>query len=175
MTGEPGVGKTTIVVRLCDHFAGRTKVQGITTREVRDGGVRVGFRIMNVATREEGWLARKNHSQGPQVGPYRVVEEDLERIGVAALNRAIIESGGIVVVDEIGPMEMTSPRFRNAVARLFDIERPIIATVKLGSRYPEVERVRSHSVELEITKDNREASYQRLVSHVDEWTRSSSS
>ena len=94
---------------------------------------------------------------------------------MAALDRAIVESSGIVVVDEIGPMEMTSPRFRNAVARLFDIERPIIATVKLGSRYPEVERVRSHSVELEITKDNREASYQRLVSHVDEWTRSSSS
>ncbi|MBO0887807.1 NTPase [Candidatus Bathyarchaeota archaeon] len=172
LTGEAGVGKTTIVVRLCDHFSSGIEVQGITTREVRDGGARVGFRIMDVATREEGWLARKDRSQGARVGSYRVVEEDLERIGVAALDRAIDGSARIVVVDEIGPMEMTSLKFRQAVARLFDSDRPIIATVKQGSRYPEIERVRSRGMELEITRVNREECYEKLVAQVEEWMRS---
>ncbi len=142
LTGAPGVGKTTIVNRLCAYCSARgLAVHGITTREIRENGQRVGFKITDVATGDEGWLARRDYSDGPRIGSYRVVTSDLERIGVTALNLAIEGHADIVVVDEIGPMEMTSLSFRNAVSRVFDAEKPTVATVKLGSHYPEVEKI----------------------------------
>jgi nucleoside-triphosphatase len=171
LTGVPGVGKTTIVSRLCANCSAKgITVHGVTTREMRENGQRVGFKITDVATGAEGWLARKDLPDGPRVGSYRVVTANLEQIGVAALDRAMEGHASIVVVDEIGPMEMTSVSFRNAVSRIFDKEEPVVATVKLGSHYPEVDKIRGQSKQLEITKDNRENLYRELIEQVDKWT-----
>ena len=141
LTGLPGVGKTTIINRLCTHYTTKGRnVQGITTREFREKGQRVGFKITDLATAEEGWLARKDSATGPRIGSYRVVTEDLERIGVGALERASKGPTDIVVVDEIGPMEMTSMSFRNVVSKVFDGEHATVATLRFGSHYPEVEK-----------------------------------
>ena len=120
-------------------------------------------------------MARKDSSRGPRIGSYRVVSEDLEAIGVNGLKRATDESADIIIVDEIGPMEMTNAPFREILSRVLMGDRPIVATVKLGSTYPEVERVRNKSVELEITKDDRETIYQKLIEHVNEWVSQSGS
>lgn len=130
----------------------------------------MGFKITDLATGDEGWLARKDSEAGPRIGSYRVVSEDLERIGVGALERACRGSADVVVVDEIGPMEMTSMSFRNAVSKVFDGEHATVATLKFGSRYPEVEKVRARSTLLEITRDNREQIYRKLIEQVDGWT-----
>lgn len=144
-------------------------IHGITTREVRENGQRIGFKITDLATSKEGWLARKDSHVGPQIGSYHVVSEDLEGIGAQGLERAIEEPADLIIVDEIGPMEMTSPRFRNVVSKLLRGEKPTVATVKLGSHYPEVEQFRAQSIQLEITKDNREEIYRKLIGQVDEW------
>ncbi len=171
LTGAPGVGKTTIVNRLCTHCsAKRVTVHGITTREIREKGMRVGFKITDVATGKEGCLARKDKSERVRVGSYLVVTQDLEQIGVAALDRALEGSADIVVVDEIGPMEMTSLSFRNAVSKVLDRKQPTVVTVKLGSHYTEVEKIRGSCIRLEVSKGNREAVYRRLIEQVDEWT-----
>jgi nucleoside-triphosphatase len=172
LTGTPGVGKTTTVNRLCSYYSAKgMSIQGISTREVREDGQRIGFKITDLATGREGWLARKDTLVGPRIGLYRVVTEDLENIGVRALERAIEGPAELVVVDEIGPMEMTSSSFRNGIFKVLTEERPTVVTVKLGSRYPEVEQIRPRSIQLEITKDNREEIYQKLIGQVDEWTR----
>lgn len=49
LTGSPGVGKTTTIGRLVEHFSDRGKrIEGFTTREVLESGVRVGFRITDI-------------------------------------------------------------------------------------------------------------------------------
>ena len=174
MTGLPGVGKTTIVNRLCAHYSAKgVNVQGISTREIRESGQRVGFKITDVATGQEGWLARRDSRVGPKIGSYRVISEDLERIGLTALERAVNGPCNIVVVDEIGPMEMTSTRFRSTVSKVLSGERTTIATVKFGSHYPEVEKIRERSMQLEITRNNREEIYRKLIEQVDDWVRQS--
>src|SRR6266705_6441203 len=96
--------------------------------------------ITDLKSGQEGWLAKKDLAIGPRVGSYVVVSEDLEKIGVAALDRSIKGVADLLIVDEIGPMEMTSASFRNSISKVLNGNRAVIATVKFGARYPEVER-----------------------------------
>ncbi len=98
-----------------------------------------------------------------------MVSEDLEKIGVAALERSMKGPADLVIVDEIGPMEMTCPSFRNNISRILNGDRAVIATVKFGSRYPEVEKAWQKSVHWEITKENRESIYRKIIRQVDDW------
>jgi nucleoside-triphosphatase len=172
LTGRPGVGKTTIVSRVYQHYSKNGfKIEGLTTREVREGGARTGFMITDLSSCQEGWLAKKDLGTGPRVGSYVVVSHDLEKIGVAALERSMSGAADLVIVDEIGPMEMTSTLFRNNISKVLNGNKAVVATVKLGSRYPEVESTWKRSLYWEITKENREAIYRRIIRQVDEWIR----
>jgi nucleoside-triphosphatase len=172
LTGRPGVGKTTIVNRVYQHYSKNGyRIEGLTTREVREGGARTGFMVTDLSSGQEGWLAKKDLGTGPRVGSYVVVSHDLEKIGVAALERSMSGAADLVIVDEIGPMEMTSTLFRNNISKVLNGNKAVVATVKFGSRYPEVESTWKRSLHLEITKENREAIYRRIIRQVDEWIR----
>ena len=170
LTGRPGVGKTTIVSRVYEHYSKNGfKIEGLTTREVREGGARTGFMITDLASGQEGWLAKKEVGTGPRVGSYVVVSDELEKIGVNALEHSMRGSADLVIIDEIGPMEMTSASFRNNISKVLNGSKTVVATVKFGSRYPEVENAWRMSVHWEITKENRESIFGRLIRQVDDW------
>jgi nucleoside-triphosphatase len=145
------------------------KIAGISTREVRERNERIGFKITDLSSNKEGWLARISEGGGPRVGRYFVASKDLEEIGVGALSRAVEEDARLIIVDEIGPMEMTDPAFRIAVSKILEAGRMVVATVKYGSHYPEVEQVQGEVVRLEVAKNNREAVYRRAISQLDYW------
>jgi nucleoside-triphosphatase len=83
------------------------------SREVREGDSRVGFEVVDVANAKVGWLAHVNQQGGPQVGKYHVNLGDLEAVGVKAIAEAT-EKQDVVVVDEVGPMELFSEKFKQA-------------------------------------------------------------
>jgi nucleoside-triphosphatase len=161
-----------MVNRVYEHYSKNGfKIEGLTTREVREGAARMGFMITDLSSGHEGWLAKKDQRSGPRVGSYVVVSDDLEKIGVAALERSMNGTADLVIVDEIGPMEMTSTSFRNNLSRVLNGNRTVVATVKFGSRYPEVENMRQKSLHWEITKENRESIYRRIIRQIDDWIR----
>src|SRR2546428_7857361 len=158
--------------RIHDHYKNKgLRVDGMVTSEVRKGDERIGFKITDLSSGAEGWLARTGDSVGPRIGRYNVVSEDLEKIGVSALKKAA-EWPGLVLVDEIGPMEMTSRPFRDALAKLLSHRGIVIATVKYGSHYPEVERASeiAEGTSLEVSMGNRDEVMQTITSLVDKWT-----
>ena len=79
----------------------------------------------------------------------------MDRVGVAALRRALGESD-LIVIDEIGKMELLSPGFREVVTGTINSDKRVLGTVMLSSdpfadaikRHPEVEL-------LLVTADNR--------------------
>src|SRR5947199_5897215 len=159
--------------RIHDHCKNKgVRVDGMLTSEVRKGDERIGFKITDLSSGAEGWLARRGDGVGPRIGKYSVDSEDLEEIGVGALKRATERSADLVLIDEIGPMEMTSSAFRGTLAKLLSTRRNVIATVKYGSHYPEIERSPrfAEALSLEISRDNREEMIQRILSIVDKWT-----
>ncbi|MGB3904128.1 MAG: nucleoside-triphosphatase, partial [Anaerolineae bacterium] len=108
LTGRPGVGKTTVIKKALDRLEGRAG--GFYTAEIRESGRRQGFKIVTLDG-QEGILSHVDIRGQPRVSRYGVNLGDLEEVGVAALRRAIAEAD-LIVVDEIGKMELFSEAFR---------------------------------------------------------------
>ena len=128
LEGRPGVGKTTVAARLIELLrADGLSVAGFVTCELRAaGGRRVGFELETAGGRR-GLLAHVDLRGGPRVGRYGIALDDLERLAVPELEAA--REGAIVVVDELGKMELASERFRDAFERVLARPLPLVATV----------------------------------------------
>ena len=148
LEGRPGAGKSTLAQRLADLLRAQgMRVGGFVTGELRDGGRRVGFAV-ETFDGERATLAHVSVPGPPRVSRYGVDVAAFERVALPALDAA--RDSDVVVVDEIGKMELASPRFRVAVAALFDGPAPVVATAQAARhpftdalrRRPEVERLR---------------------------------
>jgi len=100
------------------------RVGGFVTREVRSGGVRVGFEV-NTFDGRRAVLAWVGEGE-PRVGKY-VVKLDACPVMIGALEGAI--DADLSIVDEIGAMEFKCPGFGDAVARLARSARRLLAVV----------------------------------------------
>lgn len=158
LTGAPGVGKTTVLTKTVDALRARgVSVGGMISREVREGKVRVGFEILDLTSGKHGWLAHVNGQGGPQVGKYHVNLDDLDNIGTAAITQAL-EKCAAIAIDEIGPMELFSQKFKQAVAQALESKKLVLAVVHGKAKDPLVTHV-NRRVDAEIfnvTFSNRE-------------------
>jgi nucleoside-triphosphatase len=158
LTGRPGIGKTTAILRIVDFLRGRNvPVGGFVSQEIREGGVRAGFKLVDVRTGREGVLAHVNISSGPRVGKYRVNLEDLRVVAAQAILDAINNSR-VIVCDEIGPMELYSREFREAVLRAVESGKVFIGTVHYRARDRLIDYVKGmdETVIVELTLSNRD-------------------
>ncbi|NJE04805.1 NTPase [Thermococcus sp. M36] len=152
VTGPAGVGKTTLVERIAKE-ADRWGyiVGGMITREVRRDGRRIGFKITALDTGEEGTLASirgTSHLPGVPFGKYVVHVDEIERVGVSAIRRALVEAD-LIVIDEIGPMEYKSDEFIRVVGEVLKFEKPLLAVVhrKFADRFRPLGKLHTLSVE----------------------------
>lgn len=153
VTGTPGIGKTTLIRQVVSTM--RMRASGFYTEDLRAAGAREGFRIVTLDG-DFALLASTGHTSGVGVSKYGVNLDELERVGVAALTRAL-DRGYVMVVDEIGRMQLFSRPFRSTVLDAVRAGHPLLGTVMAG-RNPYAERIRTHpNVELlTLTPDNRQ-------------------
>ena len=129
VTGPPGVGKSTLVSEVVLRLKSLgVIIGGCATAERKSRGMRVGFEVRDLTTGASGTLATVAGGLGPKVGKYRVNLTDLARVGASGLLKAA-SSSELIVVDEVGPMELVSPEFRRAVAACMDSGKPMLAVV----------------------------------------------
>jgi nucleoside-triphosphatase len=130
ITGEPASGKTTLVFLITERLKELgIKVDGIITKELKEGGERIGFQIIDIKTKNKGILASKKLKiNGPRLGKYVINLEDIRYVAVEALNRALNEAE-IIVCDEIGTMELFSEDFRKIVEKILKSEKPLLAVL----------------------------------------------
>jgi nucleoside-triphosphatase len=141
ITGPPAIGKSTVLSKVILTLRSRGLViGGCITKEMREKGTRVGFRIEDLLSGREGQLASIKTSLGPKVGRYRVNLRDTAAVGARALLDAA-ERAEIVAIDEVGPMELVSPDFRRAAELCLDKRKPIIAVVHERMKDPLAERL----------------------------------
>jgi nucleoside-triphosphatase len=125
LTGRPGCGKTTLVQRIVNDLA--LPAGGFYTKEIRERGVRVGFKLITLDGKE-GIFANINFKTSERVGKYGLDLAKLETVGVAAVREAV-RTRKLVVIDEIGPMELRSAIFRDVISEAFETTVSILATI----------------------------------------------
>jgi nucleoside-triphosphatase len=128
LTGQPGTGKTSIIKQAIAGIKGR--VCGFYTEEIRSQGVREGFRLVTLDG-QTATLAHVNFKSPYRVSKYGVDIESLDKVGVSALTQALQECD-LVVVDEIGKMELFSPRFRETVQSIINSGKRLLGTIMLS-------------------------------------------
>jgi nucleoside-triphosphatase len=152
------------------------KVGGMICREVREGGIRVGFEIRDISTGQRGWLAHVNQTTGPTVGKYHVNLTDLDVISAGSILDAL-KNADILAVDEIGPMELLSPAFSNALVKAVESSKPLIGTIHYRLSTPLVSNIkmREDTEILRVTYENRERLHNLIANKLIEYLASDNS
>lgn len=165
ITGLPGTGKTTMILSLVERLSG-TK-GGFVTKEKRDGGKRTGFVIETISPggeKKTAPLATRSQKGMPRVGSYRVFVDSIENVAVPSIS----VDTDFVIIDEIGKMECTSKRFKEAVISAMEGRSRIIATIaKKGVGFIKDIKDRGDVRVFEVTIRNRDSLLETLLREIE--------
>jgi nucleoside-triphosphatase len=162
LTGPPRAGKTTLIKQVVGEFRG--KADGFYTEEIREHGDRVGFRLVTLDGRDIV-LSHVDFKSPYRVGKYGVNVAGLEQVGVTAL-LDVERDCDLVVVDEIGKMEMLSLKFRDAITQLIGSNRRVLGTILLHHHmWSDVLKARPEVQVMMLNRDN----YSQVLTEVRHW------
>ncbi|KAL8532144.1 hypothetical protein ACS0TY_008672 [Phlomoides rotata] len=177
VTGPPGVGKTTLIIRVLEALKlsnPSLKIQGFYTREIRDGAERVGFEVVTLDGRRGPLASSKVNSlesrRWPNVGRFKVDVSSFESLALPELQ--VNEDTDLFIIDEVGKMELFSSSFFPAVLRVLESKIPLLGTVpipKFGREIPEVASLKNHpgatvyTLNTSSRDDMKEQIYSNLV------------
>src|SRR5947208_16920155 len=134
ITGLPGAGKTYCLLKVMEMLEGDgLKVGGMITEPIVKKNRREGFYVMDWATKERRVFASKDIESKIMVGRYGVDVMALEEVGVRALTFAT-QNTDVIVIDEVGKMEVESPNFIASGKDALEAEQPLILPLHEKSR-----------------------------------------
>ncbi len=153
------MGKTSVIQKLTSRLCGRAK--GFYTEEIRKKGRRLGFEL-RLLTGESRVFAHVDFKSPCRVGKYGVDVSALDELGVKTIREALVEEK-VIIIDEIGKMELYSRAFREVVTEVFDSRLPVVATITCKeTAFTRKLKVRPGVNLIEVTHDNRDT----LAEHI---------
>lgn len=165
IAGKRKMGKTTLVNRLiavCDK-----PIYGFITDYGKS--LRPGYRsfFMHPAGITERFESEANHiGDGNGVNHYKY-PDTFDNYGVQCLEA---KPDGIIVMDELGFMELDAHKFCNKVLELLDGDIPVIATAKAGHDCDFLNSILEHpnAKVFYIDQENRDSIYEEIRKYMDE-------
>jgi nucleoside-triphosphatase len=136
ITGLSNVGKTETLLKIVKKLEkDGYRVGGMLTTCARENGNRIGFNIENWQTGEKKIFALIGLDSSYRIGDYGIDLKSLDSVGTQAIQKAIEDEAiDIVIIDEVGKMEMLSERFCEAVRDALNSDKITIMTLHKKSR-----------------------------------------
>lgn len=157
LTGMPKAGKTTVLWELVKELKEKgLRVGGFLSPDEKHHGTRTAFHVVDVQSRKKAMLADVN-GDGPKVSKYHVNIKSFEGVAIPAMRKC--GSCDVMVIDEIGRMEMKSMKFVKELDNILDSDVPLIAS--LGSDYEK--KFGALGEVLKVTPGNKEKIHRRLL------------
>ena len=155
LTGAPGVGKTTAIIRVARALKERgVKVGGIVSRELRTNNRRIGFEFIDLSTNDRNvWLLSLE-----MVLRLESISLTLQGAALPAerLTNAVMNSD-VIFCDEIGPMELKSREFVDSVKNLLNVDKKVIVVVHQKLQHLLIDELRNKSsLLINLDLQNRE-------------------
>ena len=165
ITGETGSGKSTFLQKILKTLNNEhIKISGIATEAIEINGVREGYAIVNLTDQMTyPFLSISDDSKLEKVGKFSINPDSLAT-GKKILANIDLKETQLIVIDELGPLELSNRGFAEAVARLCNI-----------SEIPQLWVVRQKLVRLMIRKwnigdvyifDNQNDSYNLAINNI---------
>ena len=170
LTGTPGVGKTTVLMKVVKKLRERgVSVGGMVSREVRERGRRVGFEMIDISTGDREVLA-SIYGDGARMGKYKVNLKGLAEFASRVILSAM-ENSDVIVCDEVGPMELLSPEFKRAVSKLLAVDKPMIIVIHMKMKDPLLKSLRQNprAVLFTVTYENRDQLVDEVYSTINKF------
>lgn len=157
ITGLPGSGRTELLLTIVDMLqAEKVKVGGVITEPIIEEGKVTGFKMVDFITKEEAIIASTGLNSKARFNEFGIDLDTLGLFSVNAIKRAVYQSD-LVVIDEIGRIQMKSEYFNKAVLNALKSSKPILMTIYRKSRSSLLQDIRRRDDirMLEVTPVNR--------------------
>lgn len=156
ITGKPNTGKSTAIRKII-HMLGKDRCGGFFTEEIIENGERTGF-ITRTISGKERILAHKKLVSDFMVEDFGVDLKGFEELCLEEISRAVSDDKiKFIIIDEIGPMQLHSTKYRKMLEELLKSNKKIIATVCIWhTEWLDSFRNDKNNTLYEITEDNRD-------------------
>jgi len=160
ISGLPGIGKTTLIKKICKEIQDRHPV-GFYTEEIRLGDLRKGFQLINLKG-NRSILAHILIESPYHIGKYRVdikaFDEFLDSLDLEQ------HKDSPIIIDEIGKMECLSGKFVKMIWDILDSDNRVIATMShtdggIKGKIKQREDVKLYKMNL----DNRDSLFNEIL------------
>eukprot|EP01147_Barroeca_monosierra_P005199 gene5199-8803_t len=169
ITGSPGTGKSTLISRLAKELQAKgVCVKGFWTEEIREDKSRIGFDIVTFDGKRR--VLSRVGSPGPRVGKYGVHVKDFEDLAVPCLLSSTSTSGTVIIIDEIGKMELFSQKFITTYRQLLNScpqDTLVLSTIaQRGAGFIAEIKDREDAVLYTITRKDRDTKFEVIKTAV---------
>lgn len=170
ITGLPRSGKSAVMEKVLEMLVDERKreiqmrgslsdapiIGGMQTVPILDGSERLGYKVVDIVTKEEAIMAHKSIDSRLRVLGYGIDIEALEKVAIPAIEYARDECE-VLVIDEIGKFAVESEAFVNVVRSALEVDKPTLLTLHKKSRHPLLQDIRRRDDGriLEVTPVNR--------------------
>lgn len=157
ITGLPGAGKTHALLRVIEMLKDEElKIGGMMDEAITDGRHKTGLLVKDLMTGESRVFGTKDFESKIMVGKIGVDISKFDEICVDAIKNAC-EECDIIIIDEIGKVEVESEAFNQVVRDALDVDKPMLITLHKKSRNPLLQDIRRRDDVriLEVTPTNR--------------------
>jgi len=157
ITGLPGSGRTELLLTIVDMLAAENvKVGGVITEPILEEGKVTGFKMVDFITKEEAVIAGVSITSKHRINEFGIDLDTMGMFSVNAIKRAVYQSD-LVIIDEIGRIQLKSEYFNKAVLNALKSSKPMIMTIYRKSRSSLLQDIRRRDDirMLEVTPVNR--------------------